>query len=60
MQRTRSMRGVRKVKLMSGRKTGYSPLKMENNRCVTNDIMFAYVHEKMNNLHSVLSIFLSF
>ena len=46
-------------KLMSGRKTGYSSLNAENDRDVTNDIMFAYVHEKINILHSVLSIFLS-
>ena len=35
----------------------YSPLNAENNRGVTNDVMFAYVHEKMNILLSVLSIF---
>ena len=42
---------------MSDRKTGYSPLNAENNRGVTNDVMFAYMHTKINILLSVLSIF---
>ena len=42
---------------MSDRKTGYSPLNAENNRRVTNDVMFAYVHTKIIILQSVLSIF---
>ena len=44
-------------KLMSDRKTGYYPLNAENNRGVINDVMFAYVHTKINILLSVLSIF---
>ena len=40
-------------------KTGYSPLNSENNRGVINVVMFAYVHEKINILLSVL-IFFSF
>ena len=43
-------------KIMSDRKTGHSPLNVENNRRVTNDIMFAYAHEKISILLSVLSI----
>ena len=27
---------------------GYSPLNAENNRDVTNDVMFAYAHEQRN------------
>ena len=42
---------------MSDKKTGYSPLKAENNRGAINDVMFAYVHTKKKNLLSVLSIF---
>ena len=42
---------------MSDRKTGYSALSAENNRGVNNDVMFAYVHEEMNILLSVLTIF---
>ena len=49
-------------KLMSDRKTGYSPFHAENNRGVTNDAIFTYVHEKINILLSVLSFssFLSY
>ena len=36
---------------------GYSPLKAENNRGVSNDVMFAYAYEKINILLSVLSRF---
>ena len=39
---------------------GYSPFNAENNRGVTNDVMFAYAHEKINILFSVLSSFSSF
>ena len=46
-----------KFKTMSDKKTVYSPLNAENNRGVTSDVMFAYVHEKKNILLSVLSIF---
>ena len=42
---------------MLGKKTGYSPLNAENNKGVNNDVMFAYVHKKINILLSVLSIF---
>ena len=42
---------------MSDRKTGYSPLNKENNRGVTNDVMFAYVHTKINILLSVVGLF---
>ena len=42
---------------MSDRKKGFSPLNAENNRDVTNDVMFAYAHMKVNILLSVLSIF---
>ena len=42
---------------MSGRKTGNCPLNTEKNQCVTNDVMFTYVYEKINILLSVLSIF---
>ena len=45
---------------MSDRKTGYSPLYVKNKRDVTNDVMFAYMHKKINILLSVLSIFFSF
>ena len=44
-------------KMMSDRKTGYSPLNAENNRGVTNDVVFEYAHKKINNLPSVLCIF---
>ena len=37
-----------------------SPLNTEDNHGVTFDVMFAYVHTKLNILLSVLSIFLSF
>ena len=33
------------------------PLNAENKRDVTNDVLFAYVHEKINILLSVLSMF---
>ena len=33
----------------------YSPLNAENNRGVTNDVMFAFVHTKINLMLSVLS-----
>ena len=46
--------------IMSDRKTEYSPLNAENNRGVCNDIMFAYVHTKINILLSVKSICFSF
>ena len=42
---------------MSDRKIGYSPLNAENNLGVTNDVLCAYAHEKINILLSVLSIF---
>ena len=45
---------------MSDRKTGYSPLNADNNQGVTNDVMFAYGHMKINILISVLSIFFFF
>ena len=45
---------------MLDKKTEYYPLNAENNQRVTNDVMYAYVHEKMNILLSVLSICLSF
>ena len=45
---------------MSDRKTGYFLLKAENNRAVTNNVIFAHAHEKINILLSVWSIFLSF
>ena len=52
---------MRYLKMMSDRKTGYSPLNAEHNRCVTNDVMYAYAHEKTNILLSVFSIlYLSF
>ena len=38
---------------MSGRKTGYAPIIAENNRSVTNDVMIAYVHEKISILGTV-------
>ena len=37
----------------------YSPLNAENNRGVTNDVMYAYMHTKINILLSVLSIVFS-
>ena len=44
-------------KLMSDRKTGYSPLNVENSLSVPHGFMFAYnAHEKINNLLSVLHI----
>ena len=46
--------------MMSDREMGYSPLKAENNRDVTNDVMFAYAHEEINILLSVFSIFAFF
>ena len=49
------------LNLMLYRKMGYSPLNVENNRVrVTNYVMFAYTHEKINILLSVLSIFFLF
>ena len=42
---------------MSKKKTGYSSLNAENKLIVTNDVMFAYVHKKINILLSVLSFF---
>ena len=41
---------------MSDRKVGYFSLNVENKRGVTNGVMFAYAHEKINILLSVLSI----
>ena len=35
-------------------------LKCKNNKGVTNDVMFAYVHTKLNILLSVLSIYFLF
>ena len=37
---------------MLDKKTEYSLLNAENNQSVTNDVMYAYVHEKMNILLS--------
>ena len=45
---------------MSGRKTEYSALNAATNRGVTNDLLFAYIHAKINCLLSVLSIFFFF
>ena len=42
--------------MMSNRKRGYSPLKAENNWGVTNNVMLAYVHEKINIQLFVLRI----
>ena len=42
------------LKLMSDRKTGCFPLNAENNRRVTNEVMFTYAHENINSLFSVL------
>ena len=42
---------------MSDRKMGYSPLNAKNNLDVTDEVMFACVHTKLNILLSVLSIF---
>ena len=42
---------------MSDRKIWYSPLNAENNLDVTDEVMFAHVHTKLNILLSVLSIF---
>ena len=39
------------------RKTGFSPINAENNRGVTNDVMFTHADEKINILLSVLSMF---
>ena len=39
---------------------GYSSLNAENNRGVTNYFIFAWSHEKINILLSVLRIFFSF
>ena len=50
------MRNLKK-KMMSDRKTGYTPLNAENNRDVNYDVMFAYVRTKLNFLLSVLSIY---
>ena len=44
---------------MSDRNTGCSPLNAENNQGVTYDVIFAYAHEKINILLSVLNIFIS-
>ena len=41
---------------MPDRKTEYSPLNEKNNRGITNDVICAYVHEKINILLSVLII----
>ena len=42
--------------MMSDSKTGYFPLNAENNRGVTKDVMFSYVHTAIKILFSVLSI----
>ena len=42
------------------RKTGYSPLNAENNRGVTNDLVFAYLHEKKKTFCFLLWAFLFF
>ena len=49
------MRNVKKM--MSNRKTEHSPLNAENNRGLTDDVTFAFVHTKINILLSILSIF---
>ena len=46
-----------KNKMMSDKKTGYFPFNAENNRGVTNDVIFAYAHEQINIFLSILSIF---
>ena len=40
--------------MMSDRKNGYPSLTAENYRGVTNNVMFAYVHEKINILGPVV------
>ena len=40
-----------------GGEGGGSPLNAENKRGFTNDVMFAYEHEKINILLSVLRVF---
>ena len=51
---------TRNLKIDVRQENGYSPLNMKNNFCVTNDVMFAYVHTKRDILLSVLSIFFFF
>ena len=46
--------------MMSDLKTWCSPLNAEHNPGVTNDVMFAYMHTKINILLSILSIFFLF
>ena len=46
---------MRYLKKYVRQESGYSPLNAENNRDVINDVMFAYAHEKINILLSVLS-----
>ena len=43
---------------MSDRKTGYSPLNAESNRNGTNNVIFAYTHEKIADLFIYLFIYL--
>ena len=45
---------------LKNRKTGYTSLNAENSRGVTNEFMFAYVHENINILLSVLGILYDF
>ena len=48
---------MRNLKIDVRQENGVLSLKCEKQPGVTNDIMFAYVHEKINILLSVLSIF---
>ena len=47
---------MRNLKIDVRQENGVSPLNAKNNRGVTNDVMFAYMHEKINILLSLLSI----
>ena len=51
---------MQKLKKNDVRKRRSSPINAENNRGVTNDVTFAYVHEKINVPLSVFSIFAFF
>ena len=51
---------MRYLKIDVRQENGYSPFDAENNRSVTNDVTFAYAHEKLYILLSVLIMFFFF
>ena len=51
---------MRNLKIDVRQENGYSPSNAENNRGVSNDVMFAYAHMKINILLSVFFFFFTF